>query len=254
VKSNPTAAVINFNSIARRYDLINAVISLGFLRSWHRRFTKNLKTSVELAAVFRALDVACGTGFSTEYLVRLLSTRTAKSARIQALDISELMIERARKRNLQNLDNVKVQFSLQDAFSIKCKDSSQDLVCISFGLRNLRDPARALSEFYRVLKNNGHLAILEFSEPYRVVQPFARLYMKHIMWRLASLFGGNTQDYVYLANSILKWYDFRELEYMVNLVGFKTVRVKRIFLGQVAVHIFKKEITTHYAKPLRFVE
>ncbi|MDR1448198.1 MAG: ubiquinone/menaquinone biosynthesis methyltransferase [Candidatus Ancillula sp.] len=251
---NSPTTTVDFDTIAKRYDLINAVISLGFVKLWHRRFIKLIKSNIDLTAVYGVLDVACGTGVSTKYLARLLSTASSKSVRIRAFDISKLMVEKAKKKNLQNIDNVKVQFSIQDASLIACKDSSQDLICISFGLRNLLDPARSLGEFYRVLKNGKYLAILEFSQPYKIVQPFTRLYIKHIMWRLACLFGGKHSDYVYLANSVDKWYGFRELEYMGNLVGFKTVSTKRFFLGQLAVHIFKKEITTNYAKPLKSID
>jgi len=145
-----------FDSVASRYDLMNDLMSGGLHRFWKQR----LILFAQLRAGQRLLDLAGGTGD----LARLASPILGSDGQIVLCDINNPMLERGRNRLLDQ-GVADVDFVQGDAASLPFGYASFDRVVMGFGLRNVTDPARCLSEIHRVLRPGGWVVVLEFSQP-----------------------------------------------------------------------------------------
>ena len=145
-----------FTSVAKKYDIMNDLMSLGIHRLW-KRYAISL-TGVRAGQ--RVLDIAGGTGD----LAKAFSKEVGRTGHVVLSDINEAMLEVGRER-LLNAGCSNVDFVLANAETLApFEDESFDLVTISFGLRNVTDKDAALRSMYRVLKKGGRLLILEFSK------------------------------------------------------------------------------------------
>src|SRR6266545_629230 len=138
-----------FDRIARRYDLVNTVLSAGTDAGWRRRAAR----ATGLVAGGSALDVACGSGRLTAELARIAGPR----GRVVGLDFSPEMLKIARR------DHPGLEFIEGDALQLPFDDQSFDVATIAFGLRNLADPVRGLHEMLRVVRRRA--VVLEFVRP-----------------------------------------------------------------------------------------
>lgn len=172
----------DFDTIARTYDRLNRVMTLGLDRRWRRRAVRGLEGSV--------LDVACGTGD----MVQLLAER---GTTVTGVDISEEMISIAKRKAPQ------ATYLLADAEQLPFEDNSFDAVTCAFGVRNFVHLEKGLSEMLRVLKPYGTMVILELSTPDNpLIRPFYNLYTKQIIPWLGQNISGNRAAYTYLPQSI----------------------------------------------------
>jgi len=115
-------------------------------------------------------------------------------------------------------------------------DGSYDAVTISFGLRNMADRGRSLSEIRRVLRPGGRLFILEFSQPAPFVRPFYLLYLRHVLPRLAGWISGDRKAYVYLNETIESFPGRTALSAEIAAAGFSSVTAVPMTFGIVALH------------------
>jgi demethylmenaquinone methyltransferase / 2-methoxy-6-polyprenyl-1,4-benzoquinol methylase len=210
-----------FDRVAPRYDLANALLSLGQDAHWRRVTARAARPSGA-----RALDVAAGPGnVATELL--------AHGAReVVALDLSFAMLAEGARRGRADLHWVN-----GDAQALPFADESFDVVTISFGLRNVPDPQRALDEFARVTRPGGRVVVCEFAAP--TWAPFRALYTRYLVGMLplgARMVSSSPAAYRYLADSILAWPDRREVAGWIERAGFSQVQVKDLAGGIVAVH------------------
>ena len=145
---NPAEVAEMFNRVARKYDLTNDVLALGFTYSWRKKTAKELNPKYgELI-----LDVAAGTGTSSNAF-------TKSGAKIISCDFSMGMLTEGKKRYS------KLNFTAADALKLPFADNTFDSVTISFGIRNVNNVKQALSEMSRVTKSGGKIVICEFSTP-----------------------------------------------------------------------------------------
>ena len=151
LSKQPAQVAAMFDQVSTRYDRTNAVLSVGNAALWRVATTR----AVAPRAGETILDVAAGTGTSSASLAR-------NGASVVAADFSEGMIEVGRQRQA---GNPFVRFVQADAMALPFDDDAFDAVTISFGLRNIVDPKKALAEFYRVVKPGGRVVICEFSQP-----------------------------------------------------------------------------------------
>lgn len=210
-----------FDRVAPRYDLANRVLSLGQDAHWRRVTARAVDPGGR-----RVLDVAAGPGNVAAELVRL----GARS--VVALDLSLPMLRVGARKGLPD-----VAFVAGDAQRLPFGAASFDALTISFGLRNVPDPRRALAEFARVLRPGGRLAVAEFAAP--TWPPFRRLYtgyLVRLLPEIARLVSSAPAAYRYLADSIRSWPDRAEVARWVEGAGFEQVRVKDLSGGIVAVH------------------
>ena len=216
----PHEVAAMFDGIARRYDLTNDVISLGFDRVWRAATIR----AVDAWPGDVVLDLAAGTGTSSEPF-------EADGVRVVPCDFSVGMLEvgKARRPDLP--------FTAGDATRLPFADASFDAVTISFGLRNVSDTAAALTEMLRVTKPGGRLVVCEFSRP--VWGPFRTLYTEYLMRALPPVARAVSKEpdaYVYLAESIRAWPDQRALAGLIKEAGWADVAYRNLTGGVVALH------------------
>jgi demethylmenaquinone methyltransferase/2-methoxy-6-polyprenyl-1,4-benzoquinol methylase len=218
-----------FDSVSRRYDLMNDLMTWGLHRRWKRR-------AVAMANVLpgqKALDLAGGTG---DIAIRL-AKRVGPTGEVVLSDINPSMLDQARRRLKGHKMKERISIREADAEQLPFADASFDVVTIGFGLRNVTNQLRALSEMLRVLKPGGRLVILEFSRPVVwLVQPFYDLYSFTVIPALGWLVAYDATSYRYLAESIRVHPDRETLLQMMRDAGFSTCRYTTMLFGIVAAH------------------
>ncbi|USZ14390.1 bifunctional demethylmenaquinone methyltransferase/2-methoxy-6-polyprenyl-1,4-benzoquinol methylase UbiE [Moraxella sp. FZFQ2102] len=229
-KSEKQAKVAEvFTSVARKYDVMNDLMSFGIHRLW-KRYAISL-TGVRSGQ--RVLDIAGGTGD----LAKVFSREVGRSGRVVLSDINEAMLEVGRTR-LINAGCNNVDFVLANAETLEpFADNSFDLVTISFGLRNVTDKDKALAAMHRVLKPGGRLLVLEFSKP--VFEPLSKAYDLYSFTALpimGKIVAGDAESYQYLAESIRMHPDQATLKGMMENAGFVNCDYHNLTGGIVAVH------------------
>jgi len=199
-----------FDAIAPRYDLLNAVLSLGVDRAWRRRA---VHAAVRVAPG-RILDVATGTAD-----LALALKRAAPDAEVRGVDFAEAMLEvgraKARRRGLD------VRLDVGDGMDLDVPDAAFDVVTIAFGLRNFADVGAGLREFRRVLRPGGRLVVLEFSRPrtFPIKQLYA-WYSRHVLPRIGGTLSPDAGAYEYLPNSVAEFPDGTDFLDRMNDSGF----------------------------------
>lgn len=217
-----------FSSVARHYDLMNDLMSLGIHRLW-KRFVIDL---AGVRAGERVLDVAGGTGDLTREFAR----RVGERGQVVLSDINAAMLGEGRRR-LADKGVVNVPLVQANAEKLPFADASFDCVTIGFGLRNVTDKDAALRSMRRVLKPGGRLLVLEFSKP--LSPALSRLYDQY-SFKLLPLMGrvvaGDEASYRYLAESIRVHPDQDTLKRMMERAGLERCQVYNLTGGIVAVH------------------
>jgi demethylmenaquinone methyltransferase / 2-methoxy-6-polyprenyl-1,4-benzoquinol methylase len=216
----PSEIAAMFDGVAARYDLTNDVLSLGQDRRWRRA----VEHAVNARAGERVLDLAAGTGTSSEPFADV-------GVSVVPCDFSLGML-RVGKRRRPDLP-----FVAGDALKLPFADESFDAVTISFGLRNLNDVEAGLREMLRVTRAGGRLVVCEFSHP--TWPPFRTVYVEYLMRALPPLarrVSSSPDAYVYLAESIRAWPDQRALAGRIGDVGWSDVRWRDLSGGIVALH------------------
>ena len=227
--ADPAAVNSMFGRIAHRYDLANRVLSGGIDIYWRSR----LVAAVRRARPRNVLDLATGSGDVAFALARALRPEVG----VFGLDFCEPMLERAETRKARRPGRYsRVQFLFGDALNIPVEEASVDAVTIAFGLRNISDRARCLAEIRRVLRHEGSLFILEFSQPWRLVRPVYGLYLRRVLPRLAGLLTGNRAAYEYLGDTIGEFPGRPALSQEISAAGFSNVEAKPMTMGVVALH------------------
>ena len=174
------------------------------------------------------LDLAAGTGSSSIVFAK-------PGVKVIASDFSEGMLAVGRKRHPE------LEFVYADATALPFKDSSVDAVTISFGLRNVVDPTKALTEMLRVLKPGGVVVICEFSHLRTpVIGGLYRWYLRNVLPKLSKVLAKNKGAYDYLAESIEAWPKQEVLVDWLTKAGFVSASYKNLSLGIVALHTAKK--------------
>ena len=209
-----------FDGVARRYDLLNDLLSLGRTKAWRKVATQVIAPKPGM----RILDIAAGTGSSSRPLADA-------GADVIPLDFSKGMLDAGRKRHPD------LAFTQGDALALNFKENEFDVTTISFGLRNTSDTNKALRESFRVLKSGGRIVVVEFSQPTNKI--FRTIYLRYLMRALPAVarkVSSNPGAYVYLAESILAWPNPSGLAELIKAAGFGNVQWKNLTFGIVAIH------------------
>lgn len=210
-----------FDGVAKRYDIMNDLLSLGQTKTWRRKATAIIAPRPGM----KILDIAAGTGSSSRPLADA-------GADVIPADFSQGMLNAGMKRHPD------LPFTLADALNLPFKADEFDVTTISFGLRNTNDVNKALQEALRVTKPGGRLVVVEFSHPTNKV--FRDIYMKYLMGllpKVARRLSTNPDAYIYLAKSIQAWPTQEQLAEKIALAGWETVAWQNFTFGIVAIHI-----------------
>lgn len=216
----PVDVASMFDTVAEKYDVTNDVLSLGQDRLWRKAVVK----AVDARPGERILDIAAGTGTSSE-------PWADQEIEVVPADFSLGMLRVGRRRRPD------MAFTAADAMSLPFADESFDVVTMSFGLRNVADPATALREFLRVTRPGGRLLVCEFSQPVNKV--FRTVYTNYLMRALPTVArrtSSNPESYVYLAESIRAWPPQGELARVIEGAGWQQVGWTNLTGGIVALH------------------
>jgi demethylmenaquinone methyltransferase/2-methoxy-6-polyprenyl-1,4-benzoquinol methylase len=220
-----------FTRIAPRYDLLNRVMTGGRDRRW-RAITV---AETRLRPGGTALDVATGTGDLALALARV----AGPAGHVVGVDFTAAMLDLARHK--ARAAPVAPEFRHADALDLPFPDDAFDAVTIGFGLRNVADVPRALSEMYRVLRPGGRLACLEITRP-RVPLLAAGFYayFDHVVPRLGAILNGAREAYTYLPTSLQSFPDAPALRLLMLGAGFGPVHVRLLNFGTIAVHVGRR--------------
>jgi len=219
-----------FTSVARKYDLMNDVMSFGVHHLW-KRFTLEM---CGLRPGHKVLDLAGGTGD----LALKEAQMVGESGQVFLADINAAMLQRGRDRVIDSGFVNRVESVQCNAEMLPFSDNHFDCITIAFGLRNVTDKAAALASMQRVLKPGGRLCILEFSKP--VYEPLEKLYDFYsfkLLPSMGELIARDRESYQYLAESIRMHPDQLALKQIIlEQGGFDEVEVHNLSGGIVALH------------------
>ncbi len=221
-----------FQSVARRYDVMNDLMSGGLHRLWKSALVTALNPPTN-ERPFALLDVAGGTGDIAARAVRA----GGGGVRATVLDINADMLEVGRERAAKaGLDDV-IAFTQGNAEALPFADRSYDAVTIAFGIRNVPRIERALEEAFRTLKIGGRFLCLEFS----VVDvpgfdALYELYSFNVIPALGRVVAGDAEAYRYLVESIRRFPQPDPFAGMMRAAGFRQVSYRRMSGGVVALH------------------
>jgi demethylmenaquinone methyltransferase / 2-methoxy-6-polyprenyl-1,4-benzoquinol methylase len=216
----PHEVAAMFDDVAARYDRTNSVLSLRRDLYWRKQLTRSL----DLRPGEQVLDLAAGTGASSEPFA-------AAGARVVPCDFSRGMMAAGRRHRPL------LPFVAGDATRLPFATGSFDVVTISFGLRNVVDTDRALAEMLRVTRHGGRMVICEFSLPVRPTwRTVYQNYLVRALPRVARTVATNPEAYQYLAESIRQWPDQTGLAERIRAAGWEDVSWKNLSGGIVALH------------------
>jgi demethylmenaquinone methyltransferase/2-methoxy-6-polyprenyl-1,4-benzoquinol methylase len=226
---DPIAVNSMFSRIARRYDLANRLLSFGLDVWWRWRLVR----AVHRGRPRAVLDLATGSGDVAFALARKLPAET----RLLGMDFCQPMLDQAvSKRAAAAPRYDHVTFQQGDGLALPLPDGEFDAVTISFGLRNMADRHRALSEMRRVLRPGGRLFVLEFSQPYPWFRPVYLFYLRHLLPWIAGRVTGDKAAYIYLNESIEAFPGRPALSEELKAAGFTSAKASALALGIVALH------------------
>ncbi|MBS3966608.1 MAG: bifunctional demethylmenaquinone methyltransferase/2-methoxy-6-polyprenyl-1,4-benzoquinol methylase UbiE [Truepera sp.] len=215
-----------FGAIARRYDLLNRLLSLGLDRYWR---LEAAQVALEKQPQ-RILDVATGTADLALWLKRY-----RPEAEVVGVDFVPAMLELARRKAAQQ--GLAVRLEEGDGLNLPYPNESFDVLTIAYGLRNFADYQRGLSEFYRVLRPGGRLVVLEFPPPEGAFGRLFGLYFRRVLPLIGGLVSGRRSAYRYLPDSVLQFPQPQALAAMLYQAGFNQVRYKLQSFGVSAIHV-----------------
>jgi demethylmenaquinone methyltransferase/2-methoxy-6-polyprenyl-1,4-benzoquinol methylase len=219
-----------FGQIVRRYDLMNAIMSLGRDAAW-RRATANFAAPEPCRFAF---DMATGTG-------DLAFALAAKSDSVVGLDISAEMIEAAWEKERASETSGKVGFLVGDGLNLPFATASFDAAVSGFALRNVANLDAALSELHRVLRPGGRLACLELSKAsFRPLGALHMAYIAGIVPLLGWLLAGNAGAYRFLSTSLSKFLTPEQLQQRLYNAGFRHVEYHLYQFRSIAIHVAYK--------------
>lgn len=199
----------DFDTIARDYDRMNHLMTLGLDRRWRRCAVRGLRGKV--------LDVACGTG-------DMVCELQKQGCSVVGIDLSEEMLSIARQKAPA------ATCLIADAEQLPFEDGAFDAVTCAFGVRNFVHLKKGLGEMLRVLKPGGRMVILELATPDSVIiRPFYDFYAKHTIPLLGKWLAGNRTAYTYLPESIERFPKGEDFMQIIKELGAAVVQHKQTF-------------------------
>ncbi len=221
-----------FDNIAPYYDFLNRFLSLGIDQSWRKKAIGKL----EAAQPQQILDVATGTAD-----VAIMMAKRLKPERIVGLDISkEMLAVGQQKIEKADLDKC-IELQQGDSENLPFADNTFDAITVAFGVRNFENLEQGLSEMQRVLKPEGQLIVLEFSQPRMF--PFKQLfnfYFKYILPTIGRVTSKDPKAYKYLYESVQAFPDGQHFLNVLEKTGFKSNQCTPLSLGICSIYHGKK--------------
>ena len=214
-----------FSKVYKKYDLMNDIMSLGIHRLWKEKFIDWMNPCLNS----KLIDVASGTGD----IAKLFSKKNFNSSEITCVEPNIKMFEvgRANLKKFGNINWIKSQ-----AENLPVEDNAYEFYSISYGIRNVTDINKTLSEAFRVLKPGGRFMCLEFSKiDNEILNYIYKQYSKAIPV-IGKYVVGSSQPYEYLINSIDQFYNQDQLIELMKKNGFSKTEYRNLSNGVSAIH------------------
>jgi demethylmenaquinone methyltransferase/2-methoxy-6-polyprenyl-1,4-benzoquinol methylase len=217
-----------FSSVANKYDVMNDAMSLGIHRIWKDAMMDWLAPRGAL----KLLDVAGGTG---DVAFRFL--KRAPESHATVFDMTQGMLDAGRTR-AEAADMARsLDWVCGDAMALPFEDNTFDVYTISFGIRNVTRPQKALEEAYRVLRPGGRLMVLEFSQiPNPAMQWAYDQYSFNVIPKMGQVIANDADSYRYLVESIRQFPDQDTFLQMIKDAGFENAKYRNYTMGIAALH------------------
>ena len=231
VKSKDKSNLVKkiFENVSGRYDLMNDFMSLGIHRVWK-------KSMLDWLAPRRGqslIDVAGGTGDIAFNFIK----RAKTGANATILDLTESMMIEGKKKTIDLPEESQINWVCGDAMMMPFSNCTFDVYTISFGIRNVTNISKTLSEAYRVLKPGGRLMILEFSSVNNdLISWIYDKYSFNIIPKLGEFVSHDRESYQYLVESIRKFPNQEKFSEMIINEGFRKVKYRDLTFGIAALH------------------
>ena len=231
VKSKDKSNLVKkiFENVSGRYDLMNDFMSLGIHRVWK-------KSMLDWLAPRRGqslIDVAGGTGDIAFNFIK----RAKTGAYATILDLTESMMIEGKKKTIDLPEESQINWVCGDAMRMPFNNNTFDVYTISFGIRNVTNISKTLSEAYRVLKPSGRLMILEFSSVNNdLISWIYDKYSFNIIPKLGEFVSNDRESYQYLVESIRKFPNQEKFSEMIINEGFRKVKYRDLTFGIAALH------------------
>jgi demethylmenaquinone methyltransferase/2-methoxy-6-polyprenyl-1,4-benzoquinol methylase len=201
-----------FNSISKRYDLLNHLLSANIDKVWRKKTIKKLKPFHPK----NILDIATGTG---DFAV---AASKLDGVKITGIDISEGMLEVGRKKIIKKNLSDSIELLKADSENLPFEDEMFDGAIVGFGVRNFENLEKGLSEIKRVLKPGGVFFVLEFSKPQKApFKQFYHFYFTRILPLVGRMISKDSNAYTYLPESVNEFPDGDKFLTILANVGFK---------------------------------
>lgn len=221
-----------FDSIAPRYDFLNRLLSLGIDRRWRKFAVKQIK----FGSTGKILDVATGTAD----VALQIAAATPTAITITGIDFSAQMIELGRAKVKDSPFSTRITLQVAPCESIPFDDNTFDSATIAFGIRNVVDRLAGLKEMQRVLKPEGRIVILEFSNPKsKLFKALYNFYFLKILPVIGGLFS-QFSAYKYLPDSVLEFPSQKEFEKIMSEAGFSNIVHHDLTFGIATVYVGEK--------------
>ena len=224
-----------FSGVAKKYDLMNDLMSAGVHRIWKNKMLEEIEFSSNKNAV-RTIDLAGGTGDIAFRIAKKAREKNVK-CEIDVVDINQEMLDvgRARAVDLNLFSDLK--FICCDGEKLDFADETFDFFTIAFGIRNFTNIDKALLEANRVLKKGGKFICLEFSRVNDYfLQKIYDAYSFKVIPKIGEVILKDRDSYQYLVESIRKFPPQDEFKKMIENAGFKNVTYKNLSFGAAAIH------------------
>ncbi len=221
---------LDFDTVAEDYDFVTGLSSFSLDDYWRRFAVKRCM----IGKGSEVLDVACGTG----KISFMLSKEVGRKGKVTCVDVSKEMVSVA-KRGLKKENGRKnIRFFVNSATKLPFNDNGFDAAIIGFGIRNINNPSKAISEMSRVVKKGGRVVILELAKPRNMfIEGFHHLYTFYVIPFFGEVFAGNREAYVYLAKTIDKFSHEESILKPMRKAGLKDIAEYSLTFGVAKVYV-----------------
>lgn len=227
-KDKSTYVKETFNSIAKRYDFMNTLMSFGLDKGWRKRAVQ----TVEAKPGMHIIDVCCGTG----QLSLELSTTVGENGHVTGLDFSQNMLGQAKENISGSVYQSIIELIQGDAMNLPFEDDSFDGATVGWGLRNLPDLDKGIQEMVRVVKPGGMIVSLDMAKPtLPVFKQGYWLYFEKLVPLLGKVWAGKAKAYQYLHDSAREFPAQQELADRFKQAGLIDTRYENLAGGVVAI-------------------
>ena len=221
-----------FDRIAPTYDMLNHTLSLNIDRLWRRRVVR----LVRRFAPRRILDVATGTGD-----LAIAMARRIRGTQVLGVDLSEGMLDIARRKVAEAGLDGRVVFDTGDAERLFVSDSAVDVATVAFGVRNFGDLDAGLRDIARTLREGGRIVILEFSTPRNpLARAFYGFWNRRVLPRVGGIVSRDRKAYEYLPESIGEFPAPERFLEMMSRAGFRNCKARSQSFGIAHIYVGEK--------------